>query len=454
MEIVLKVKISLIVFFMKFLRILNNFVYSLAKSELFRGFSITTICNGTAKLIMILSVFYCTHHLTKDEFGTYSFIRNTLNISIAICANKFSQLGTKFAAEMLIDKSSLKKLYLLFLFSLFICLLTGFAVYVCPDQIMIRYLENGLVVKYIKIVALLLPVFVIPPLTDSILIGLKKFKIAGVIQIIISFSYLIFLYIGISINGVEGAILSLFAYYILYAILTIIVLLKINHTGSFLKKVDNVFSELPSLYKMVLPVFVMSFIDAPTNWVAQSVIAKYSSYASVGTLTVIEQIRSVIVIIPSYFFLVFTPFVTNLRLSKSYYEYFLKFKNVIMAFIPIVLITIVLLIIGGRAILSLFGNGYIEDYSNYVIGVVFLAFHLPAVILKINLIVMEHQCLMLFISMIGCALFFITLFSCIYMGLNSLSACLVSQVIREITVLSFCSYVFVGDKRKYLVKGA
>lgn len=68
-------------------------------SELLKGFATTTFWSALSKLLIVLTTLYCSNVLTQDEFGEFSFIRNTLSTVLLICATNFSGLAVKFAAE-------------------------------------------------------------------------------------------------------------------------------------------------------------------------------------------------------------------------------------------------------------------------------------------------------------------------------------------------------------------
>ena len=61
-------------------------------SRLLRGFIVTLLGSGSSKIILVLTTFYATNNLSLLEFGEFSFIRNTLNTILCICALNFSDL--------------------------------------------------------------------------------------------------------------------------------------------------------------------------------------------------------------------------------------------------------------------------------------------------------------------------------------------------------------------------
>ena len=61
---------------------------------------------------------------------------------------------------------------------------------------------------------------------------------------------------------------------------------KYNKSVHYLVKVEELTSQKACLKKIIIPVFLMSFVEAPLLWFAQAEIAKRGSYALVGGLSV------------------------------------------------------------------------------------------------------------------------------------------------------------------------
>lgn len=102
---------------------------------------------------------------------------------------------------------------------------------------------------------------------------------------------------------------------------------KYNKSVHYLVKVEELTSQKACLKKIIIPVFLMSFVEAPLLWFAQAEIAKRGSYALVGGLSVILTIRYAIQVLPTYFYQAFTPIVTLLNMKGEYREYFNKLKK-------------------------------------------------------------------------------------------------------------------------------
>ena len=154
------------------------------------------------------------------------------------------------------------------------------------------------------------------------------------------------------------------------------IVLITNKRDHIFGAVDNIWSERSIIITMILPVFFMSFIDAPLNWLAQSIVAKYDSYSSVGSLTVISQIRTFIILLPTYFFQAFMPFVTVSNSKKEYQEYFSKFKRMGRTLVWVGIVLFVLVATFGKFLLSIFNEVYVDDIDGYYVGMAFLPIHL------------------------------------------------------------------------------
>lgn len=113
----------------------------LCGSKLAKGLIDTMLGSGASKIILVLATFICSNLLGKMEFGELSFVRNTLNMILCICALNFSALCTKFTTEAKSSIASLHRLFLLFVFSLTICLVLGLFL-VCAPSISFEIIVN------------------------------------------------------------------------------------------------------------------------------------------------------------------------------------------------------------------------------------------------------------------------------------------------------------------------
>lgn len=112
------------------------------KSKLVQSTGITMIGSGLAKVILMIATFVCARLLTKNEFGEFSFVRNTLITVLSICALRFGTLCTKYTVEAVGTKASRKRLLLLLLFSFSISLLVGALLFWTPESVLLSIFDT------------------------------------------------------------------------------------------------------------------------------------------------------------------------------------------------------------------------------------------------------------------------------------------------------------------------
>lgn len=320
-------------------------------SSLINSFFVTLLGSGMSKFILVAATFYCTNMLTKAEFGEFSFVRNTLAMILTICASNFSSLCTKFATEAKTSIASVQRLFLLFVFSLITCSLAGFMLEVLPAHTLQSLIGGGGTVDYFRVCGLLMPVFMLQPLIEGVLRGLMKFKLIGYIQVATSILYVIVIAIGIEMGGAYGAIMALYLYYAAYSLVCLFFMLKFVPLHKVLEISKGFLSQRSSLYKMILPVFVLSFIEAPIFWFLQVLLTKHATVEAVAGMTVMKQLRNFAVLIPTYFFSTFLAFAGRMNAEKRYVEYFDKFDRLLRIFALIGIGVGFLLSVSGKGIL-------------------------------------------------------------------------------------------------------
>jgi len=381
----------------------KNITSRLKSSKMFKGFSITLFGSGISKLILMLATFIFTHLMTKDDFGSFSFVRNTLNLILCVCALNYASLITKFTAELEYKPEAKFRCVLLILFSLSICFILGICLMGIPKNTLFSIIGNTSMITHFRIIGLLLPLFMIQPLVEGIFRGFKKFKIIGALQIITSILFVALIVGGILLNGLVGAVVGLLSYYFIYSIISLIVFLScgINFINRKCLDLDGIKKEARIIWTMILPIFLLSFIEAPVNWWAQVLLSKYDTMGAVGSMSAILQIRNLLIIIPGYFFSTFTTFQASLNAQGDSAEYFNNIKKTILGCILVGIVGTAILCICGKFILSLYGNEYTNDIAPFHIAMAGFPLLLLINLLRCNMLIKEHQRAMLFISILS-----------------------------------------------------
>ena len=425
-------------------------VVRLQNSAIFKGFAITTIGSGLSKAIMIAATFWCTHSLSQEEFGEYSFINNTLVMVLTICASNFSRLCTKFAAEAKESEDSIKRLFILFLFSLTACLLSGLLILLLPDIILESVLGTTQMLKFLRFSALLLPLFMLNPLIEGVLRGLMKFKIISLVQIAAATIYFSSLIIGIKLSGLDGALVALLVYYTTFSVSFLICLIRSTPSILSFERFSGFKNQWRVLPTMIIPIFVASFIEAPMFWIMQVMLTKYSSVAAVGGMTIMKQVRNLALLIPNYFFFFFLSFAGKYNAEKNYKLYFSQFDRFIKYFLVIGILLFVLLSILNKPILWLYHPDYMTEWKSLIISSACIPFSLVLSLVRNDLIIQEHQRALLIISILWNFIWIALFVSLARLGIPSLESYFYSELCAIVLQLIICLGIYNRDKNTLL----
>lgn len=425
----------------------NNVVGRIRGSEIVKGFASTSVWSTISKGLSILVTIFCTNTLSQDAFGEFGYLKNTLELILVICAGNFASLGIKFAAESVSSRKSLKRLYYLVYFTLFISVFVCISTLVMPTNVMIDYFHNELVVHYMRIIALLLPVFIIQPLISAVLRGYKEFNLVGAYEVSAGLFFLLSVIIGVSISGKDGAIYALLVYHTVSSLSGLVLLYTYNKKHNYIYIVDELKSERGCLSKMILPVFVMSFIDVPLQWYAQTEIARLGTYALIGSMTVIVQIRYIVQMLPTFFYSSFTPFVSIMYTEGDNIEYFKKFSKLSRVLLILSAVLIPVLIICGKLILSIFNSAYISNFDSYMIAVFALPLHLYSAFYKLNMMVREYQTSIMIMTLLSGVVFIVFLFAFYNWWGNILVSFFLAEAMQYIFQVSYGYAIYIKDMK-------
>lgn len=419
-------------------------------SNLFRSFLATVAGSGVSKIILVIATFVCSNMLGKMEFGELSFVRNTLNMILCICALNFSALCTKFTTEAKTSVVSLHRLFLLFAFSFTICIVIGGVLIITPEKILLSLLSTDTVVKFFKIIGVLLPIFMLQPLIEGVLRGLKKFKLIGILQTTSSVFYLGVVSLGILLGGLNGALIGVISYYALYSIVSLSILQYKYHISNRIHQITSAWQEKGALYTMVIPLFLMSFIDAPVMWVAQVILSKSGSMESIGSMTAMMQIRTLAMLIPSYFSNTYIAFAGELNSEKRYGDYYRQFAKITRLYLYIGIGMLLVFSAGAYPILFLYGRHFVGDWPAMIVSNFGIPLTMLIGLFRIDLLLKDHQQYLLYISITWNAVWLISLYVMNLCSVDPLHSFFFSQNIGAIVFLLGLYMVYKNDKNKLL----
>lgn len=367
-----------------------------------KGFFTTLLGSGTAKVILVLATFIFTHLLSKDDFGSFSFVRNTLNVILTMCALNYVELLTKFTAEIEYDKQSLPRVILLFIVSLVICVFLGLVLLFLPGTALTSITGEASLNAFFRIIGLLLPLFMIQPLVEAVFRGLKMFKLIGLLQTGTSVSFVLLVTLGALIDGVKGAICGLLLYYVIYSLFSLFFFVrKVDFKLWRMTSRNAIKAESSIIWTMILPVFILSFVEAPVNWWSQVLMANYDSMQSVGSMSAILQIRNILIIVPNYFFSTFIAFQASMNAEGQHDKYFSYLHRAMWGCIGVGVVMALLMCLLGPFVLGLYGKAYIADTSALYVAMVSFPLLMCVSLFRGSLIIKEHQRLMLVTSILA-----------------------------------------------------
>lgn len=419
-----------------------NLIKRIKQSRLIKGFIATLFGSGMSKVILVVATFVCSNMLGKMAFGEMSFVRNTLNMVLCICALNFSSLCTKFTTESSESDDSLHRLFLLFLFSLGISIFLGLFLVIAPTPLLMNALSTETIVRFFRIAGLLLPLFILQPLIEGVFRGLKLFNLIGVVQVLTSLAYLICVAIGIKIAGLNGALYGVIIYYSLYSIICLYLLYTKTTFRYQILRLKGFGKQASVIWTMILPVFLMSFIDAPVLWFAQVVLSKSGSMESVGSMTAMMQIRNLAMLIPGYFTNTYLSFAGDLNAKKDYCAYYRQFAKIERYYLVIGLSGFAVLSVLAPIILSLYGKEFMSDWPVMIVSNMCIPFYMMVSIYRMDLILKERQRYLLFGALVWNSIWVALLLVFVKFGMNALLSFFLSNAIATIvnTALLYAKY--------------
>ena len=422
------------------------FLNRIRQSRLFRGFIATLLGSGASKVILIAATFLFTHLMTKMEFGEFSFVRNTLNTILCMSALNFTTLCTKFTVEANNESPyGYARLFQVFRFSLIICLTIGALLLITPTSILDRLFTSHRIAFSFKIIGLLLPIFILQPLIEGIMRGVEDFKLIGILQTITACLFVAFVFVGYKLGAITGAVIGVVVYYLVYAIISYIILARrYSDILVHIQQTDRN-AERSVIRTMIVPIFLMSFFEAPVLWLAQVLLSHYGTMESVGSMTAIMQLRNLAILIPGYFASTFLTYASEFNAKGDYPGYFDQFQKYLWLFLGLGVIVFIIFSATSKPLLSLYGSAYVSDWPAMVIASLGIPVFMLLAILRIDLIVQEHQKSLFYISVVWNLLWLACLFVLLKLKCPPLPAFFISQLVGCICNLILYFIVYKQD---------
>jgi O-antigen/teichoic acid export membrane protein len=288
------------------------------------------------------------------------------------------------------------------------------------------------------------------PLIEGVLRGLKRFYLIGILQTFSSIFYLCVVSSGILLDGLNGALIAVVLYYVLYSVVSLFILQRKYRITKYFHRLRGFWREKTSLYSMIMPVFLMSFVDAPVMWVAQIILSKAGTMAAVGSMTAMMQIRNLAMLIPSYFTNTFIAFAGELNVQQRYDDYYRQFSKIEKKYLLFGLILFVVFSIFSKPILFFYGREFMSDWPVMIISNLGIPIVMLASLYRVDLLLKDHQRSLLIISIIWNMTWLIILYSTTFIKILPLYSFFISQNIAAVIFVILLYKTYHADKTKFL----
>ena len=330
-------------------------------SRFFSGIFWTTFGAGLSRLLVIVGSIVSANILGAEKYGEFGIIRSTINVLLVVAGLNIGAVLTKYISEfrekdkekcaLMVTQNYLFVFFLTFLFSLLL--------YFSASFISNSILESPQLENELKLSAFILFFGITFPLNESVFRGFEWFKELGIIQILGSMSFIVFVPLGSYYNGVYGAISGYFLYSVIMSLVTSLLLYKMLKKDNLsIFKIDRLSFKFNDLLKLTLPILLASLVEAPFFWAAQALLIRDSGMIEIGYVNAIFQIRNLALILPSYVSMVSLPLLSNAISKSNDIEFKHYFKNSLRVNLIFSILCTIPLIFFSKEILLLFGNDF------------------------------------------------------------------------------------------------
>lgn len=201
---------------------------------------------------------------------------------------------------------------------------------------------------------------------------------------------------------------------------------------------------------MILPLFLMSFIDAPVMWVSQVILSKAGSMEAIGSMTAMMQIRNLAMLIPSYFTNTYIAFAGELNAQKKYTAYYSQYQKIEKIYWMIGISMFVVFSIFAQPILYLYGKDFVSDWPAMIISNLAIPLSMLIGLYRMDLLLKDHQQALLYTSIVWNAVWLLAQYIMVIIGVNPLYSFFASQLLGAVAFIAILFTIYLKDKTNLL----
>lgn len=257
--------------------------------------------NGLARILTLAGSVIVARALGKEIFGEYSLAINTLNLLAEAATFGAGTAGAKYISETL-SKDKIKvaqSIVCSCLVTFLLALIVAVTLIVGGDQIANSIFRNTNMTPCLNAVALGLVAAGITGTLNSILSGLKKFRLTAVINIASCFVLFSLQAIAAFSKSLLVVTYATACGYIIVCIVTAYCIHKELIKADIKLHLGIKVSTLQLLYRYNLPAFISGMTVVPTTWAANLLLARQNQgYEELAIYSVANQWRNILLFIP------------------------------------------------------------------------------------------------------------------------------------------------------------
>lgn len=238
--------------------------------------------------------------LGANDFGIFSTINSMVNMSVVFSIFGLNITATKLISEFTVtDKHKVGRLISVsvlscLLISTFVCTLVFFL----SEQISSKIYSHSALGPILRISAFYLFFLTLTSLGNGIVQGFQRFKTFARASVITSLVTPPIVLLFAWRWSVRGAILAWAIVFLFNSILLICALQKIRREDEISLSLGNLIREARQIFGFALPVFLMSVVVAPANWLAYTYLSRTLGFYHVGIFNVANAMSRLVLFLP------------------------------------------------------------------------------------------------------------------------------------------------------------
>ncbi len=347
--------------YLTLVRNIDTFLSSPSVKRIVHGSKWHLLGTAVYRVCTLIGAILVARKLGAEEFGEFGVVRSTLMTFLVFAGLGLGTTASRYLAQYNIeDKERAGKIFALSQVSaLVVGFLISFALYLFAQELSEKMLNNPNIGVLLKVVAVAVFFSSLIMAQNGAIAGLEGFRSQSKVYFLLGPFSIASLFLLTLNFGVIGSVSALAVNTFLHFILNKFLLSKLLSKNELKAGYRSCFEEAKLLYRYSLPVALGSMLVTPVLWIANSMlVSQDNGYSEFGYLEAANQIRMLILFIPTVGAQVVLPVLASMNVDvNASNQRKMLFFNVCAAAIAAVGILIPVVIFS-EVILSLYGEEF------------------------------------------------------------------------------------------------